>query len=49
MLEISRSRAQPQHVDKSVITGIHDEFPPDKDDDKDAISLNKIPKNRARG
>ena len=49
VLAIPRSWDQLHHVAKSVMTGIHDMFPLDKDDDEDAISLKKILKSRAHG
>ena len=47
VLVIPRSQYQLHHVSNSIITGIHDMFPPDKDDKKDAISLKKIMKKEA--
>ena len=46
-LAIPRIQYQLHHVSNAIITGIHDVFPPDKDDKEDAISLNKIPKKEA--
>jgi hypothetical protein len=37
-LVIPISRDQLQHVATAVMTGIHDVFPPDKDDNNDPIS-----------
>ena len=47
VLAIPKSQDQLHHVANSIITGIHDVFPPDKDDKEDAISLNKILKKKA--
>ena len=48
-LAISRIRPQLHHVTNTMMTGIHDVFSTDKDDDKDVISLKKISKRRERG
>ena len=42
MLVIPRIQDQLHHVYNAVITGIHDVFPPDKNDDEDAISHKKV-------
>ena len=47
VLDIPRSQDQLNHVDNAIMTGIHDLFPPDKDDKEDAISLKKILKREA--
>ena len=41
-LVIPRSRYELHHVSNTVVTGIHDVFPTDKDYDKDVISLKEI-------
>ena len=41
VLAIPRRRAQLHHVFNAVTTGTHDVLPPEKDDDKYAISLKK--------
>ena len=41
-LDIPRSKAKIQHVANNVTKGIHDVFPPDKDNDKDEISFKEI-------
>ena len=46
-LDIPRSQDQLHNVENAVMTGIHDVFPPDKDDKEDAISLKKILKKEA--
>ena len=40
-LTIPRSWAQLHHVANAMMTGIHDVFPPDNDDNKNDISLKK--------
>ena len=47
VLAVLRIRNQLHHVANSIITGIHDVFPPDKYDREDAISLRKILKKEA--
>ena len=42
VLAITSSRYQVNHVANTVITGIHDVFLPDKDDEDDVISLRNI-------
>ena len=42
VLDIPKSQDQLHHVSNEIMTGIHDVFPPDKDDKEDAISLKKI-------
>ena len=42
VLTIPRIQAQLHHVSNEVMTGIHDLFPLDNDDDEDAIFINKI-------
>ena len=39
VLEIPRSQYQLHHVANAIMTGMHDVFPPDKYDKKDAIPL----------
>ena len=46
-LDIPENRYQLHHVANAIMTGIHDFFPPDKDDKEDAISLKKIIKKEA--
>ena len=41
-LDIPRIRDQLHNFSNAVVTGIHDVFAPDKDDEKDAIYLKKI-------
>ena len=41
-LAIPKIQYQLHHVANAIMTGIHDVFPPDKDDKEDAISLKKI-------
>ena len=47
VLDIPKIQDQLHHVDNAIMTGIHDVFPPDKDDKEDAISLKKILKKEA--
>ena len=47
VLAIPRSQDQLHHVSNTIMTGIHDVFPSDKDDKEDAISVKKILKNEA--
>ena len=47
VLAIPNSQDQLHHVADAIMTGIHDVFPPDKDDKEDAISLKKIMKKEA--
>ena len=42
VLVIPKKQDQLHHVANAIMTGIHDVFPPYKDDKEDAISLNKI-------
>ena len=46
-LATPRSQYQLNHVANAITTGIHDVFPPVKDDKKYAISLKKIMKKEA--
>ena len=48
-LDIPRSQYQLHHVANTIITGIHDVFPPDKYDKEDEKSLKKILKMRPHG
>ena len=41
-LAIPRIQDQLHHVANTIMKGIHDVFPPDKDDKEDAIYLKKI-------
>ena len=43
-LAIPTSQQQLEHVATAVMTGIHDVFPPDENDEEDAISLKKLKK-----
>ena len=43
------SQDQLHRVTNSAMTGIHDVFPPDKDDEENAISLKSFRKSRALG
>ena len=47
VLAVPKSQYQLHHVSNSITTGIHNVFPPDKDDEEDAISLKKIMKKEA--
>ena len=47
VLDIPKSQYQLHNVSNSIMTGIHDVFPRDKDDKKYAISLKKILKKEA--
>ena len=47
VLAIPKIQDQLHHVANTIMTGIHDVFPPDKDDKEDAISLKKILKKEA--
>ena len=47
VLAIPKIQDQLHHVANAIMTGIHDVFPPDKDDKEDAISLKKILKKEA--
>ena len=47
VLDIPKIQDQLHHVDNAIMTGIHDVFPPYKDDKGDAISINKILKKEA--
>ena len=47
VLDIPNSQDQQHNVANAIMTGIHDMFPPDKDDKEDAISLKKILKKEA--
>ena len=49
VLDIPRSQSQPHHVVNIMMTGICYVLPLDKDYNKDAISLKKILKRKARG
>ena len=49
MLDIPKSQDQLHQVDNAIMTGIHDVFPPDKDDKEDAISLKKFWKSNPHG
>ena len=42
VLDIKKIQDQLHHVANIIMTGIHDVFPPYKDDKEDAISLKKI-------
>ena len=42
MLAIPKIQDQLHHVANSIMTGIHDVFPPDKDDKEYSISIKKI-------
>ena len=41
-LSVSRSRYQLNHISNSIMTGIHDVFPPVKYDKEDTVSLKKL-------
>ena len=43
-LVVPATQDQMDHVVNSVLTGIHDVFPKDEDDDNDPISLKKLKK-----
>ena len=43
-LAIPTSQQQLEHVANAVMTGIHDVFPPNEDDEEDPISLKKLKK-----
>ena len=47
VLAIPKIQDKIHHVAKAIMTGIHDVFPPDKDDKEDAISIKKILKEEA--
>ena len=47
MLAIPKIQDQLHHVAEARMTGRHDVFPPDNDDNQDAISLKKILKKEA--
>ena len=47
VLDIPKIQDQLHHVANAIMTGIHDVFPPDKDDKEYAISLKKIMKKEA--
>ena len=47
MLAIPNIQDQLHHVANAKMIGIHDVFPPDKDDKEYSISLKKIPKKEA--
>ena len=47
VLDIPKSQDQLHYVSNTMIIGIHDVFPPDKDDKEYAISLKKILKKEA--
>ena len=42
VLAIPKIQYQLHHVANAIVTGIHDVFPPDKDEKEDSISLKKI-------
>ena len=46
-LAIPRSQDQLHHAANSIMTGIHDVFPSDKNDKEDAISVKKMLKKEA--
>ena len=48
-LAIPRSRYQLDHVSNTIMTGIHDVFPPEKYVNEDVISLKKNIKRRPHG
>ena len=47
VLDIQNIQDQLHHVANTIMTGIHDVFPPYKDDNEDDISLKKILKKEA--
>ena len=47
VLAIPKIQDQLHHVSNKTTTGIHDVFPPNKDNKEDAISLKKILKKEA--
>ena len=47
VLAIPKIQDQLHHFSNEIMTGIHDVFPPDKDDKEDDISLKKILKKEA--
>ena len=49
VLAIPGSHDQLHHVYNTIMTGIYDVFPPNKDNKEDAISLKKILKRRPHG
>ena len=49
VLDIPKIQDQLHHVANTIMTGIHDVFPPDKYDKEDAISLKKIIKRKMYG
>ena len=46
-LDIPSIQDQLHHVANTIMTGIHDMFPPYKDDKEDVISLKKVLKKEA--
>ena len=49
VLAIPKIQDQLHHFANEIMTGIHDVFPPDKDDKEDDISLKKILKRNLPG
>jgi hypothetical protein len=42
LLATAKSKEQLEHVAKSVMHGVHDVFPADKDDENDPLSMKKL-------
>ena len=49
VLAIPKIQDQLHHVANTIMIGIHDIFPPNKNDEEDAISLKKILKRKPHG